>query len=358
MRVLCIVILLLSLASCRVGVKQASVATQPPKVEKSSFSTTQIEGTFVASTSLMFLWPQDRWDEGSQSYIPLTFAEKVESRKDVVLYSDQKDLYEGQYQKAQLQLDTKWNALSETLVKDYKDLKCYSYCDPEEDFFCDPEDSTVLFQDTWVCSSDVTEVVLNEEQSAEEVEEPADSCTPELKEVIKTCQANEEERRTLEAAQAVEEAELVLPLKQKAGEAALALLNAIGNRNFFDSLSSFKMIYALPETCSQKGFCVGEEGLLIELKMGDIVLSNKAESDSEFGVSDVELDPINGFLTFKIPAIDFENNQTVYGEILFDLEVNSINQGLRIDGDIRVNNYETGQEAIGRFSSSGAIEPF
>ncbi len=325
--------------ACSMDVKKAYAPTAPPKVEKSNFAAAQIEGSFEAGTTLMFLWPEKIWNEEAQALVPMTFSQQAESRKNIVRYSEEKDIFEAKYIEAAQALEIKYTKIKSDLVEAYRDLKCYSYCDPD-DFFCEPDNPDILFQDTWKPTED-----------------------PEELEIIAQCQANEKTRENIEEEKDLEAQEKVVPLREKAGEAAQNLLNAVGDRNFFNNLASFQLKYGKLKSCyvDNSGECLnineGEKGLLIRVTFSGGGFSNAMGDDSLGDVTNIQFDTENGFLTFSIPALDFEKNNEQYGEIHFDLELNPKGDQLAVVGDIRLENYESGSTRIGRFSSSGQLLP-
>jgi hypothetical protein len=326
-----------------------------------SFAATQIEGSFVASSTLMFLWPVTIWDEDTQSFVPMTFEQKVESRQNIVRFSVERETYEALFVEAAQALDEKYTKKLIGLEEEYRNLQCFALCDPD-DFFCDPQDSSVLFQDTWKPTEDPEELVL-----------------------IEVCQANERERLEVDAEKQLEAEQTVYPLRDKAGRAAINLLEAVGDRNFFDKLSGFELKYGPLKSCflDSTSECLqaqeGEFGVLVRVLFSGGNFSN-AEGDGVLGeVKNLYFDIENGFLTFQIPAIDFANDSKIYGEITFDLELTptvelvakdcptdkdeeictpQTQTSLAVEGDVQVLDFATGETRIGRFSSSGLVQPF
>ncbi len=325
--------------ACSMSVREAQAPTDPPKAEKTVFSAGQITGSFIADSTLMFLWPEKIWDENSQSLIPMTFSQRAESRKNIVRYSEEKDIYEALYIEAATALEIKYGKILLDAENIYRELQCYSLCDPE-DFFCEPDNADNLFQDTWKPTEDPAEL-----------------------ELIATCQQNEQDRRGIEEIKNQEAAQKVTPLREKAGLAAQNLLNAVGDRNFFNSLSSLEIKYGEIAGCfvdfereclinSDKSF-----DILVRVHFSAGHFSNVVNDQSLGEISNISLDIENGFLTFTIPALDFENENTQYGNIHFDLELNVSGPQMTVVGDIKLENFDAGTIRIGRFSSSGELIP-
>lgn len=328
----------LNVLACSMDVKKAHAPTAPPSIEKSNFKSSQLLGDFTAGTTLMFLWPEKILDETSNTLVPMTFSQKAESRKNIVRFSDEKDVYEAEFLKASKELDAKYNTLLSALIESYQESKCYSLCDVE-DFTCEPDNPDILFQDTWKIPVDDVEA-----------------------ELIQQCQANESDRKEIGADKKAEALQTVTPLQKKAGAAALALLNAVGDRNFFNDLSGFDIRYApLAKGCFKDGLCLkdnsGKMGMMVRVHFKGGSFSNAIDDGAIFSVSDIVLDREEGFLTFTIPAIKFEDDNRVYGEIVFDLELNPGIGTLNVVGDIRLKNFDDGTERIGRLSSSGPLVP-
>ncbi len=324
------------LGACSLGVREAYAPTDPPSIEKGLFTTAQIEGTYSAGTTLMFLWPEKIWNEQTETYDPMTFSQKAESRKNIVRFDEEKAVYEAMYLEAAKELEAKYTKKTVDLEGKYREMLCYSMCDTD-DFFCEPDNPDVLFQDTWKPTEDPEELML-----------------------IAACQENEGTRKAIESEKDTEEKQKVTPLREKAGAAAQNLLNAVGDRNFFNNLSTFEVGYYLCEKESG-GLCTDKKGgteiLLIRVSFSGGYFTTDVGDPNAFGkVTNVVLDEENGFLTFSIPAIDFDANNERYGEIHFDLELNPKGTRMTVQGDIKLDDAMTGKTRIGRFSSSGDIQ--
>lgn len=331
-----ILLLMVLFASCSLEVKKAIAPTDPPQVEKNVFSASEIRGHYQTDGSpKMFKWPVEKWNSDETRLIPMSFSEKVYARQLITGYSEDVETFTLQYTEMEQSIVQKYETLSKDLESDFLANRCYSYCDPDS-LFCDPSDDSVLEVDDW-------KVGETEEEAA----------------IISSCQENQSQRENIDDDFDREIEQKVQPLRIKAGEAALALLQTVGDRNYFDEITSFEFFYG-PYLCLEGEGCRRDEALkndnvYVRIKFGELVLTNFEGNTNELRVYDLQLDPSQGFLVFKTPAIDFENSNTVYGEITYDLEFISGNNMLRVDGDIRVLENQSKTEKIGRFSSAGQL---
>jgi hypothetical protein len=246
------------------------------------------------------------------------------------------ELYTQKFTQLEGEINKKYDKLLVDLENEFKEKQCYSFCDPDISLFCDPSDDSVLTVDDWVVGE-----------------------TPEEQALIAECQENQIQRENIGDEKEDEIDEKVEPLRQKAGEAALALLQTVGDRNYFTEITSFELFYGSFQ-CRMNEGCEkledAEEGTFARIGFGSTVLNNFENNNESLKLENLSLDAPNGFLQFTTPAIDFENGNKVYGQIFYDLEFIETDQGvLRLDGDIRVTDFSTGEERIGRFSSSGRV---
>ncbi len=326
------------LSSCSLEVKKAVAPSDPPQVEKSVFSASQIRGHFVTDGSpKMFMWPIYKTDEQTNQLVPMSFSEKVKTRQVITAYSEDVELYTQKFTQLEVEINKKYDKLLVDLENEFKQKQCYSFCDPEISLFCDPSDDSVLSVDDWVVGE-----------------------TPEEQAIIAQCQENQTQRENIDDEKEDEIDEKVEPLRQKAGQAALALLQTVGDRNYFTEITSFELFYG-PIQCIKNEGCETAEGAedrtFARIEFGSTVLNNFKNNDEALKLENLSLDASNGFLQFTTPLLDFENDNSVYGEIFYDLEFIETDQGvLRLDGDIRVKDFSTGEERIGRFSSSGSVQ--
>lgn len=332
-------IVLITSWGCSMNVREAYAPTNPPKVQKSLFALEQLEGHFQGNTTLMFLWPDEIKNEETGEMIPMTFAQKADSRKNIVRYDEEQKVYKELFEEAERQLNAKYDKKSSEMVAEYQNLKCYTLCDVD-DFACTPDDPSNLFQDTWKQTEDEVEL-----------------------QTIATCQQNEKDRKGIDGEKEQEKAQAVTPLQKKAGEAAQNLLDAVGDSNFFNNLSSFEMTYGpwqVVGRCGSADPCLPpgyNHKLIVKVAFSGGVITNSAEDGAIAEVTNLKLDAENGYLNFTIPAIDFDNGNKEYGKIHFDLELSPNGQQLNVTGDIRLESNETGTIKVGRFSSSGGITP-
>lgn len=331
-------IVLVITSGCSLPMNEAYAPTSPPKVEKSNFEATQLIGQYQATTSVMFTWPIDRWDPKSESYVALSFDEKVESRSTISRLSEEKVIYEEQYKKQRPLIEAKYTKLKSDLVGFYKNNKCYSLCDPE-DFACEPDNPDNYPQYTWKTP-----------ESDEEAQ------------LIQACQKNELEQEGVDSAKAKELQEAVRPAK----EAAQGLLQAVGDRNFFNGLKDLQLRLGTFKVCvgANNGPCIkadqSQPDTLVRITFStssgqDYVFSNKETDSPDYFVKNVMLDAQGGFLTFTIPAVDLERDQHVYGSIDFDLELNPRGDTMHIAGDFLLSNHDEMSQRIGRFDSTGTL---
>ncbi len=323
--------------NCSLDVKKAVAPTNPPQVEKNIFSASQVRGHYQTDGSpKMFKWPVDKWNEDKTQLLPMTFAEKVQARQTITAYSEEVELYTQEFTALEKEINLKYENKLKELENRFLTNQCYSFCDPDS-LFCDPEDSSVLIVDDW-------KLPENEEETL----------------AIASCQENQSQRENISEDFEYEINEKVEPLRIKAGQAALALLQTVGDRNYFTELTSFEFFFGPYECSSNKGCLLSNEvesdKIYIRLQFGDLVLTNFDGDSGDLRVYDVGFDPAQGFLVFKTPAIDFENSQSIYGEITYDLELLPGLGVLRADGDIRVKENEVDKEFIGRFSSAGILD--
>jgi hypothetical protein len=334
-------LILISGFGCSLEVKKASVETSPPKAQPGVFKASQLFGELTASsTPTMFLWPISQYDDLTGQLIPLSFAGQVEVRSQIAAYSDDIDLYTAKYEAAQKEIDEKYDLKAAGLVGAWKEKVCFSYCDPD-DFFCDPTDETVEFVDVWKSADDPVEAPL-----------------------IQACQNNQQQRKNLNNEKKAEEEQRVLPAREKAGQASLAILQTVGDRNLFlDSDQSHLPVlgaFSLKTgqySCSliSNGcFPWQEFGVYIELTLSGQRLSNYEGEDKRFLIREVVYDQVGGFLSFKVPFRDKQSDDFL-GFIFFDLEVKEAQGKTRLDGDIRMQ--KDGVERVGRFSLTGQVKP-
>ncbi len=321
---------------CHMGVDRAYVPTNPPQAEKSIFKSSFVEGVFVSDSLTTFLWPIDRFDENTKSFVPLSFAEKADSRTAIVRYSEEKAYYESALAAATLALDKKYEALNAELVSDYLAKECYKLCDPFDPLCA--QDPDILFQYSW--------------KEAESEEEQA---------TINWCIANEIERKNSEPKKKAEKIETVDPLQEKGNEATGKLAQAVGNRNFITELKGLEFYFGPLKNCVEAvasclKFKSGSQDILIKVRFEKGSFSNGYDKESIFDVDNVQFDEKGGFLTFDIPALDFENEGREYGQFHFDLELTANDESLDISGDLTLTNFDDGSERIGRFSASGKIQ--
>ncbi len=333
-----LVLLGLQFLGCSIDVKKANAPTDPPKVAKSFFSSSQIVGHFRASAPVMFLWPVDRWDEAAQAFVPLSFSEQAEVRKNIVKASEDKAFYEAEFFATEKQLDEKYLGLQESLKQEYVADRCYALCDPFE-LSCFPGKPETFFQDAWIDTDDPEELAL-----------------------IEKCIANENERRGLEADQTEEEEVILDPIEAKMIAANESLLATVGNRNFFNDFTTLELVYGPVASCEVvPNDCLdidpGQTGLVVKVLFTGGGFSNVLNSGQDHQISEVDFDQENGFLTFKVPLIDFADENRVTGELFFDLELNPKGKELIVGGDIRRTLYATGKTRVGRISASGPIMP-
>ncbi len=317
--------LLLSLTlviGCSFDVNPAYAPANPPVVEKTQFQSASLVGEYqVIGNPTLFFWPIDRLDEASQQYVPLSFEEKVLSRMRITRLSEEVEFYSAQIEPLEIELKNKYEVEQKQLEATFTQSLCYSYCDPD-DFLCDPTDSTVLMVDEWMVSDDQA-----------------------VQETILTCQENQNQRVAIKKLWDNEKQEKIIPIQQKAGASALALLQTIGDRNYIADLSQFS-------------FKVDPDNKnLIEI---DITYAGRSFSNiknqSDFLIEVLNFDFNNGFLTIQMPWLNSQDNNAIIGQMTFDLEMVFLNKLLRVDGDFKTESLE-GEIKIGRFSSKGQIKP-
>ena len=330
--------------SCSLDVKKAVAPTNPPKVSKNLFSVKQIEGQYkTSSTPVMFLWPTDKWSEAKQAYVPLSFSEQAQSRKEIVRLSEDKAKFEGNYKKQEPLIIKKYDQKREKLIGLYKLNLCYTLCDPF-DFTCEPDNPDNFPQNTWKIPEN-----------------------PEEELAITYCQNTQKQIEGLDSKQTEELQAALLPATQ----ASFDLLAAVGDRNFFNELSTFEINYAGVESCfvknespclklknNQKGTLVT---LLFKAVSGEDLYFSNDESGSEkisYKIENVELDKENGYLTFTMPAVDFSTvEKKIYGELSFDLELTPKTGQMTVNGDVKLMSFDTNEERVGRFNSTGNLIP-
>ncbi|MCJ8277061.1 MAG: hypothetical protein HRT44_08250 [Bdellovibrionales bacterium] len=311
-------IMLTLLASC--SVKKAGAPTAPPVTENKVFNVASMMGEFCHSDlPKVFLWPTDN-DGQTMSYEEQAINRQVINKHndDLALFTEQKDLVQDQ-------LDATYLPAIQASKKEFKDNKCYSLCDPEVAFFCDQTDDTV------------TQIEDGEWKKGE---------TRLEWKLIRSCQKNQESRLKVQEECNKEYSEKFDPLKKKAGDAALALLQSVdigAEENYFTDFSEVQYSYA-------------DEKLFISLKYGDLVYSTES-ADDLLKITDAQVDLQNGYLTFNINAINTEEDDRIYGQFRFDLEFIFTETGFRFDGDFILENYDKSNlERVGRVSMAMSRE--
>lgn len=291
------------------SVKKAGAPTAPPQVENKLFNTAELTGSFCPSTNpVVFLWPT-RKDGKSLSY-----EERSESRSKINQHNDDKATFEKERDAAKTLIDKKYLPGIRGSKAEFKELACYSLCDPEG-FFCFPEDDTVTEIDEWKVGE-----------------------TPEEEQLILQCQENQAQRSKTQKLCKKDYSEKVDPLNTKAGDAALALLVEVGNENnFTEDLTKFEYTYK-------------DGKLVINMDFKDLSYSTTPGEDL-FPITEANLDLKDGFLTFNIDAMNAEEDNRVYGQFKFDLEFIFTESGFRLDGDFILVNNDKGTEEIGRVSA-------
>ena len=414
-----VLLVTLGLSGCYLDVKDAFAPSNPPQLENVKFETANIVGKFSrfegggyrrGVSPKMFLWPKEKRDPKTGEFVPMTFDEQVEVRKNITAAADELAEFERAMEEADSALVAKYEKLKSEAVAFWKENKCYSYCS-EEAFFCTPDDETNLEidPDDWViisceeqdssmnqCVSDAITPADPEGDEGEELpvkaedvdvtsgcidavdpiacinekiktltEVPVD-CATEKEALIACwdnqrpllqCQANQDERLALDDEQSKEYKEVVLPLQQKAGDSALNLLATVGDANYFGDIGLFQFIHGEFECFADTSDCVeakGRTNTYIQVEYGELKINNFEGNDTPWVINDVELDVVDGFVTFSIPAVDLSTNEII-GLIFFDLEFVSDTGRLQINGDIK--QIIDGREQMGRFASSGVMVP-
>ena len=303
---------------CSLSVPPASVPSKPPIIKPKIFENNRLMGEYTQlSAPQMFLWPTFKVDPVSGKEVPLTLAEQGDSRQKIVFSAEQIQNYGSAIQETVDQINQKYNSLLVELEGAFKGMRCYSYCDPEDFIFCDPDDESVLFVEDWMPSRD-----------------------PEMNLLIGACIDNQIHRKALIEDKKKEVGDKVTPLQEQATFHAQNFFAELGD-NYYTHFTGFKIE-------------ARENVLDIELEFGNTKLSNSDQLPSERQVVDVELDRIEGFLTFRSKAFSPEGR--VVGEIFYDLELNFNEDGsLSVQGDIRFT--QEGQDVrVGRFSSIGIMQ--
>lgn len=305
---------------CHVGVNKAYAPTKPPVANAPEFKASQLLGHYQADSPKMFLWPTTK-QNAKGVWVPMTMEEKLVARQTIGAKSDDMKTYSDQISQLEKELNSKFTLKQVELEKSFTEMQCYSYCDPD-DFLCDPEDSSVLFVDTWK----VTEV-------------------PEEIQIIATCQANQEERQGFES-----EKDIALePLQESLKTAVEELLGAIGDSNYYEGIQGFQLNY-------NPGLESGNAlNIQLNFKFGDskMELTNSVGG----GITHVEFDAVNGYLSFETAGMVPGSSKIDPKQILkYDLEIAFDGaDDLRVEGDIKLIDKKTHSEKIGRFSSSGKI---
>ncbi len=304
--------------SCSLSVRSANVPSQPPVLEAKVFDSNRLVGEYnQVSAPKMFLWPTFKIDPQSGKKVPMPLAEQSVARQKIIFSAEKIQFYESAIQERVSEINQKYNLLLIDLEGEFKKMRCYSYCNPEDFIFCDPEDENVLFIDDWMVTDD-----------------------PQINEAIGVCQTNQLQREGLVADKNNELENEVTPLRE---------LAAFHGRNFFAELGDN---YYTQFT--KFSFLVSDSGLSIVLEFGDLVLSNNSQLPLDLQIVDVQLDTLDGFLSFRSKA--FSLDEKVVGEIFYDLELSFNEDGsLSIQGDIRLK--QEGQDLrVGRFSSIGIMQ--
>lgn len=334
-------LLLVLFFGCSLEVKDSHAPTKPPQTKESKFSSQILEGEFIGETNVMFFWPDTKWDESAQSVRPMSFDEKVDARKTVLFYLEEKDRYQKQLTQLKIELDKKYQALLPELEAIFTTNKCYALCDPD-DFFCEPDNSEVLSIDdgAWMTPS-----------------------TPEEEQALKLCQENQARREGLEA----EKKEELRPTDEALAEAAEGLLVAIGDSNSINEFSRFEFVYGnkicLKESDKENSYLCSEgdeRRLYLKIVYQDLngqthTVSNFEDEKVDFKITDVKLNLEEGYLTFNGPWLSFESGAVKIGALFYDLEFNFSNGLLKADGDMVITDHPAENGRIGRFFSEGKL---
>ena len=338
-----IILFSLLCGGCSLDVRKATAPTNPPKVTKSDFNVSQITGRFEQTgAAKMFLWPVNICDDNEENCRPMTFEEKVVARQKITAFADDLTLWEERAEDAEIELETKYTKLKKDLAEWSLTNKCYSLCVPDGGIFCLPDEPNLEPIDDW--------------------KEPADQAEEQL---IASCQVNQNDRATIDDKKALEKQEKVIPLFENAGIAGEALLNEVGNRNFFGTLNKLEFLFGKVNCTSEVEFCQktkNQENLFVKTlwrpdKGEDVYISNFVEKSSKWELEIIEFDKKGGFLVMKMPAVDVDRGNEVYGELTYDLEFVPDGERVKVNGDIRLLDFETNQERIGRIALSGKMNP-
>ena len=394
-----LLILLVALnLGCSLDVKKANVETNPPTIDKVNFNISDITGSFsrfegtkykAGVAPKVFLWPNKKIDDNGD-FQPMSFAEQVKAREVITAAADELAIFEKDLEDAEAQIEAKYGKLKTTYDVWWKDNSCYQMCS-DDAFFCDPSDkeNTEIDEDDWkVITCEEQEEALKtcqnppapEEEEAEEGEAETADATPdcskeelavqscmEEKTLLVSCQSNQEDRNALDKNKASEKTEILDPLIEKTSKAGNELLQAVGDENYFGDFKFFQFTYGnydcvAGETVEDRGDCSlrndkgGSLVPYINVVYGDFHISNYSKNKSKYQITDIQLDKVDGYLTFKMPVVDFENDNKIIGEMVFDLEFVKDGERMKMDGDIRYTSKATGVEEIGRFASAGQMK--
>lgn len=303
---------------CSLSVRSASVPSRPPALETKIFESNWLMGEYSQfSAPKMFLWPTFKIDPQTGESVPMSLAEQGGSRQKIIFSAEKIQFYESAIQEAVGDINQKYNLLLVDLEGAFKKMRCYSYCNPEDFIFCDPEDDSVLFIEDWMTTED-----------------------PQINETISLCQDNQLQREGLVADKNNELGSEVTPLREQA---------AFHAQNFFAELNDNYYTHF-----ARFSFLVADSDPSIVLEFGNLKLSNDSQLPLDRQIVDVQLNSLDGFLSFRSKAFSAEGN--TIGEIFYDLELSFNEEGsLSVQGDIRFT--QEGKEVrVGRFSSAGTIQ--
>jgi hypothetical protein len=343
--------------SCSLPVRPTNAPTDPPKLELKSFESHWFAGQYEQlSAPKMFLWPIEIIDGSTGELRPMTLEEQAASRTKIVFSAEKIQDFESEILRVQTEINEKYDLLTLDLESEFKQNKCYSYCDPEDFIFCDPDDDSVLFIEDWICIADTPEPEDSCEPGAscDDTDDLGPSPTiqlgvrnslcvddPDEKDIVLQCQQNQEIREGLEGDKNRELSQRLTPLREQA---------AYHGRNFFEELGDN---YYTEFTFF--AFKLTDDEISIQLRFGDKFLSNEAQTPTQYQIYDIHLDRMEGYLSFRSPSFDGQGQRV--GEFFYDLELTFTDSTqLKVEGDVRF--IQGGvRERVGRFSSAGNMRP-
>lgn len=314
-------VVLVFLSGCTLGMNRADVPTSPPKLEKADFDALSITGNFEQTDeAVTFLWPTEKKDKETGEFLPMTYQEQVEIRSAITLNLDEYNA-NNIYKTIEAEINSRYEAIGNELKDNFVAQKCYSFCDPIADFLCDPNDETYSDFDDWIIGQD----------PAQQTE-------------IDSCKDIRARQKNLKTEKKAEIAEKVTPLEEKAGIAAFQMFKAIGDHNNFSS------------KLTRLGFSY--DGLNVSVKVTYGNLQFSTEKDAKLPITNVSLDPVDGYLNFDMPAFDVDGDETLFGHFSFALELTDKGDSVAVGGSFELHYLDGRPTRIGRFAVNGKVGPY